>query len=136
MGDLSRRAHLRQLGAGFAGLGSAALAGWPRPLLAGEEEIPPEGIGKGIRHISYSDIGGRPDSVQVMFGKQHINVGHMFSDGGWRHRSREPRRGQGGGERQQTCRRRQQSSYQARQFRLPPTLQAPPAVRPWSNYSI
>src|SRR5215470_14682794 len=81
MGDLSRRAHLRQLAAGFAGLGSAALGGWPEPVLAGEEEIPPEGIGKGIKHISYSDIGGRPDSVQVMFGREHIYVGHMFSDG-------------------------------------------------------
>jgi hypothetical protein len=78
MGDLSRRAHLRQLG---AVMGSAALAGWSAPLRADEGEIPPEGIGKGIKHISYSDIGGRPDSVQVMFGRQHIYVGHMFSDG-------------------------------------------------------
>src|SRR5262249_11492589 len=72
MVDLSRRAHLRQLGAAFAGLGSAALGGWPSPAPAAEAEIPPEGIGKGIKHISYCDIGGRPDSVQVMFGRQHI----------------------------------------------------------------
>ena len=38
---------------------------------AAEPDIPPEGIGKGIQHISYSDIGGRPDSVQVMFNRQH-----------------------------------------------------------------
>jgi hypothetical protein len=79
--DLSRRAHLRQLGAAVAGLGSAALGGWPSPAPAAEAEIPPEGIGKGIKHVSYCDIGGRPDSVQVMFGRQHIYVGHMFSDG-------------------------------------------------------
>ena len=43
--------------------------------------IPPEGIGQGIRHLSYSDVGGRPDSVQVMFNRGHVYVGHMFSDG-------------------------------------------------------
>src|SRR5215475_11656565 len=77
MVDLSRRTHLQQLG---AMVGSAAIAGWSAPARA-EEEIPPEGIGKGIKHVSYSDIGGRPDSVQVMFNKQHVYVGHMFSDG-------------------------------------------------------
>ena len=46
--------------------------------MAGEEEIPPEGIGKGIRHISYSDIGGRPDSVQVM-AKEPSGPGSIFS---------------------------------------------------------
>ena len=81
MVDLSRRAHLRQLGAAFAGLGSAALGEWPALAAAPEDDIPPEGIGKGIKHVSYSDIGGRPDSVQVMFNRQHIYVGHMFSDG-------------------------------------------------------
>jgi hypothetical protein len=74
----SRRQHLQQLGAAF---GSAVLTGWPAPGLAGDAEIPPEGIGKNIKHVSYSDIGGRPDSVQVMFGRQHVYVGHMFSDG-------------------------------------------------------
>lgn len=43
--------------------------------------IPAEGIGRGIRHLSHSDIGGRPDSVQVMFNRGHVYVGHMFSNG-------------------------------------------------------
>jgi hypothetical protein len=78
MPQLSRRSHLQQLS---AVLGSAALPGWSRSAGASEADIPPEGIGKGIKHISYSDIGGRPDSVQVMFNRQHVYVGHMFSDG-------------------------------------------------------
>ena len=78
MPELSRRSHLQQLSAVF---GSAALPGWSRSAGASEADIPPEGIGKGIKHISYSDIGGRPDSVQVMFNRQHVYVGHMFSDG-------------------------------------------------------
>jgi hypothetical protein len=44
-------------------------------------EVPAEGIGYGIRHLSYSDMGGRPDSVQVMFNRNHLYVGHMFSGG-------------------------------------------------------
>jgi len=43
--------------------------------------VPPGGIGRGIRHLSYSDQGGRPDGVQVMFNRNHLYVGHMFSDG-------------------------------------------------------
>src|SRR5215213_6121322 len=78
MPQLSRRSHLQQLS---AVLGSAALPGWSRSARASEADIPPEGIGKGIKHISYSDIGGRPDSVQVMVNKKHVYVGHMFSDG-------------------------------------------------------
>src|SRR5690242_19639384 len=61
MGDLSRREHVQQIGALF---GAATLPGWSAPAFAAQDDIPPEGIGKGIKHISYSDIGGRPDSVQ------------------------------------------------------------------------
>ena len=43
--------------------------------------IPPEGLGRNIRHISYSDQGGRPDGVQVMLNRGYVYVGHMFSDG-------------------------------------------------------
>jgi len=43
--------------------------------------VPPEGIGRGIRHLARSDIGGRPDSVQVMFNRDHLYVGHMFAGG-------------------------------------------------------
>jgi hypothetical protein len=73
---ITRRAHL----AGLVGAAAAsALPRWSRA--APGDEIPPEGIGHGIRHISYSDIGGRPDSVQVMVHRGHLYVGHMFSDG-------------------------------------------------------
>jgi hypothetical protein len=85
---LTRRAHL-------AGLASAAAAAaLPGPLraqpsdgerraaaVAAASDIPPEGIGNGFRHVSYSDIGGRPDSVQTMTNRGHLYVGHMFSDG-------------------------------------------------------
>ena len=53
---------------------------------AGDAEIPPEGIGKGIRHVSYSDLGGRPDSVQVMFNRQHVYVGHKIGRASCRER--------------------------------------------------
>ena len=53
--------------------------------------IPPTGIGHRIRHISYSDIGGRPDSVQVMLNR-HLYVGHMFSNGVTILDARDPRR--------------------------------------------
>jgi hypothetical protein len=43
--------------------------------------VPPRGIGRRIRHLSYSDIGGRPDSVQIMMNRRHLYVGHMFSNG-------------------------------------------------------
>src|SRR3989440_2188797 len=42
---------------------------------------PARGIGRRIRHISYSDQGGRPDAVQVMVNRRHVYVGHMFSNG-------------------------------------------------------
>ena len=73
---LTRRAHLTGL------LGAAASAALPRALRAAVgDDIPPEGIGRGIRHLSHSDQGGRPDGVQVMLHRGHLYVGHMFSDG-------------------------------------------------------
>src|SRR5258708_28704467 len=71
----TRRAHLRSL------LSMVALAGVPGAARAEDQPIPPEGIGHRIKHISYSDIGGRPDSVQIMSNRNHLYVGHMFSDG-------------------------------------------------------
>ncbi|HET7609886.1 MAG TPA: hypothetical protein VFL84_14490, partial [Gammaproteobacteria bacterium] len=54
----------------------------PRAVLADlGDDLPPEGIGRGIRHVSYSDQGGRPDGVQVMYHRGYLYVGHMFSDG-------------------------------------------------------
>ena len=78
MPELSRRQHLKQLG---ALAGTAAMSSLSASVFAADTDIPPQGIGKGIKHISYSDIGGRPDSVQVMVNKKHVYVGHMFSDG-------------------------------------------------------
>ena len=37
----------------------------PHIAKAAETPIPAEGIGKRIKHLSYSDQGGRPDGVQV-----------------------------------------------------------------------
>src|SRR5947207_7648284 len=72
---------------GLAGL--AALSGFsfePRPGGQGRQPsfqppIPPNGIGRRIRHVSYSDQGGRPDGVQIMVNRRHVYVGHMFNDG-------------------------------------------------------
>ncbi len=72
----TRRSHLKGL------LGAAASAALPGALRAAVgDDIPAEGIGRGIRHVSYSDQGGRPDGVQVMLHRGHLYVGHMFSDG-------------------------------------------------------
>jgi hypothetical protein len=76
MERVTRRAHLTGL------LGLAALACLPRaPRAAPDPPVPPQGIGRRIRHLSYSDQGGRPDGVQVMVNRRHVYVGHMFSDG-------------------------------------------------------
>jgi hypothetical protein len=76
MRTFTRRDHLKTL-AGVAA--SPLLLQTPRPSSDGP--IPPQGVGRGIRHLSYSDIGGRPDSVQVMLNRRHLYVGHMFSNG-------------------------------------------------------
>jgi len=108
---VTRRAHL----AGLAGAAAASLLPrWARAqppasapgaapadsrtadartaAVAAAADIPPEGIGLGIRHVSYSDLGGRPDSVQVMPGRGHLYVGHMFSDGVTVLDARDPRK--------------------------------------------
>lgn len=72
----SRREHLRSL------LGLASLSCVPLAASAqSESDIPAQGIGNRIRHISYSDQGGRPDAVQVIVHKRLVYVGHMFSNG-------------------------------------------------------
>ncbi len=73
---MTRRDHLK----GLFALVAAASA----PLgvrAASDPPVPPQGIGRRIRHVSYSDQGGRPDGVQVMLNRKHVYVGHMFSDG-------------------------------------------------------
>src|SRR5262247_4687233 len=74
MRTLTRREQLK---------GLLALAGLAPLQIRAEREapVPPVGIGKRIRHLSYSDQGGRPDGVQVMVNRRHVYVGHMFSDG-------------------------------------------------------
>ena len=64
-------------------LGAAATSVLPNRLGAQSTAaaIPPEGIGHNIRHLSYSDQGGRPDGVQVMLNRGYVYVGHMFNDG-------------------------------------------------------
>lgn len=76
MEGVSRRAHLKSL----LGIAAAPLF-TQRCARASTSSIPPDGIGQGIRHLSYSDLGGRPDSVQVMLNRGHLYVGHMFSNG-------------------------------------------------------
>ena len=49
--------------------------------MATNAPVPLEGIGHRIRHLSYSDQGGRPDGVQVMLNRGHVYVGHMFDNG-------------------------------------------------------
>src|SRR5215472_12995675 len=75
--NVTRRGHLRGL-IGVAALSSLAARS---RAAASNEPIPPQGIGRHIRHLSFSDQGGRPDGVQIMVNRRHVYVGHMFSNG-------------------------------------------------------
>jgi hypothetical protein len=74
-------------------MGASAAAVLPRSLRAqnAESAIPPQGIGHNIRHLSYSDQGGRPDGVQIMMNGDYLYVGHMFNDGFTVMDARDPR---------------------------------------------
>src|ERR687887_2472525 len=85
---MTRREYMKGL------LGLAAAAGTPLGVRSAGQTgqssqasrdsrilIPPTGIGRRIRHVSYSDQGGRPDGVQIMVNRRHVYVGHMFNDG-------------------------------------------------------
>ncbi len=73
---MSRREHMSRL------LGLATLSCLsPGTSAAADAPVPPQGIGRRIRHLSHSDQGGRPDGVQIMINRRHVYVGHMFSDG-------------------------------------------------------
>jgi hypothetical protein len=76
MTSLNRREHLKTM----LGMAAASLV---TPAVRQREDapIPARGAGRRIRHLSYSDIGGRPDSVQIMVNRRHVYVGHMFSNG-------------------------------------------------------
>ena len=80
MATITRRASM----AGMLGL--AAGAALPRASFGAAQDpsgppIPPEGIGRRIRHLGFSDVGGKPDTVQIMLNRGHLYVGHMFTDG-------------------------------------------------------
>src|SRR5215203_5307235 len=82
MRSLTRREHLKLLTlAGLAPGHASAQASGKASSQAPDATVPATGIGRRIRHISYSDQGGRPDGVQVMVNRRHVYVGHMFSDG-------------------------------------------------------
>lgn len=69
---LTRRTALTSLAALSAGCALPPLAGAPSTV----------GTTRGkLRHLAYSDQGGRPDGVQAMWSRQHLFVGHMFSNG-------------------------------------------------------
>src|SRR5262245_13871935 len=76
MTPISRRQSMKAL----AGLAAAARLPQQERARA-DAPVPPQGIGRRIRHLSYSDIGGRPDSVQIMANRGHLYVGHMFGNG-------------------------------------------------------
>jgi len=85
---MTRREHMKGLlglaaAAGTAlGVRSAAQTGQSSQASQDSRtSIPSNGIGRQIRHVSYSDQGGRPDGVQIMVNRRHVYVGHMFNDG-------------------------------------------------------
>jgi hypothetical protein len=64
-----------------AGAAFSSRASFGGAAPANEAPIPPEGIGRRIRHLGYTDLNGKPDTVQIMFNRGHLFVGHMFTDG-------------------------------------------------------
>jgi hypothetical protein len=82
MASVERREHLKGL-LGMAAAASLPGCAAPQPgaQSSAAEPIPPQGVGHRIKHISYSDQGGRPDAVQVMVNRKHVYVGHMFNNG-------------------------------------------------------
>ena len=75
---LSRRSHL----AGMAATAAAALC--PTGATAAvQNPLPPNPKGNAatLTHLAYTDLAGRPDSVQIMSNGHYLYVGHMFSGG-------------------------------------------------------
>src|SRR3954463_3552357 len=78
MPELTRRAAA----AGIMGLAAAPLArAATAPAAKPTWNLPPEGMGSRIKHVSWSDQGGRLDGVQIMLNRNHIYLGHQFTDG-------------------------------------------------------
>jgi hypothetical protein len=59
---------------------SAAAASWCLPSWSQQPALRGSTSGA-LRHLAYSDQGGRPDGVQAMVSRKHLFVGHMFSNG-------------------------------------------------------
>ena len=76
MATMTRREYLQ----GLLGVG-ASLCLPPEAVSGQAASIPSQGLGRRIRQLSYCDLGGRPDSVQIMVNRRHLYVGHMFSNG-------------------------------------------------------
>ena len=64
---------------GMKGLLTLAAAAYvpAQARAAADTPIPPQGLGRRIRHLSYSDQGGRPDGVQV--GNRFVPTGDAKS---------------------------------------------------------
>ena len=77
---LTRRAHLASL-ASLAGLTALPPPGAAQPAPPGAGPAAAAPSSPRIKHLAYSDQGGRPDGVQVMVSRKHLYVGHMFSNG-------------------------------------------------------
>src|SRR6478735_8126053 len=72
----------RAAAGGMIGLAAAPLASAATaPVAKPAWNVPPEGVGNRIKHISWSDQGGRLDGVQIMLNRNHIYLGHQFTDG-------------------------------------------------------
>ena len=72
----------RAAAAGMVGLAAAPLArAATAPTAKPVWNVPPEGVGNRIKHVSWSDQGGRLDGVQIMLNRNHIYLGHQFTDG-------------------------------------------------------
>ena len=65
-------AGLLGMTASATGVARAASPAW---------NVPAEGVGNRIKHISWSDQGGRLDGVQIMHNRNHLYIGHQFTDG-------------------------------------------------------
>jgi hypothetical protein len=76
---ISRRSHLATLTGLAAVTATMSAAAVPRAAMA--MPLPAQRPGTRIKHLAYSDQGGRPDGVQVMVNRKHVIVGHMFSNG-------------------------------------------------------
>ena len=74
---ITRRTHMAQL----AGFGAVMFGDGASAAASRLWDVPAEGMGQNIRHVSFSDMGGKPDGVQIMPNRGHLYIGHQFNDG-------------------------------------------------------